>query len=101
MKADKVIYGNIYTVNKKQPKASAAAISDGKFVYVGDEVGVKEYIGEKTEEIRYTDGIILPGFGEGHGHIAPGGTEALFTVHLNPYGTLEEHLAAVKEFIGT
>ena len=98
MKADKVIYGNIYTVDKKQPKASAVAITDGKFVYVGDENGVNEYIGEKTEAVRYTDGIILPGFGEGHGHIAPGGTEALFTVHLSPYGTLEEHLAAVKEF---
>ena len=37
MKANKVIYGNIYTVDKKKPKAAALAISDGKFVYVGDE----------------------------------------------------------------
>ena len=44
MKANKVIYGNIYTVDKKNPKAVALAISDGKFVYVGDEEGVKEYI---------------------------------------------------------
>ena len=98
MTADKIIYGNIYTVDKKQPHAQAAAIVDGKFVYVGDEAGVKEYVGEGTKEFRYEDGIILPGFGEGHGHIAPGGTEELFTVHLNPGGTLEEHLAAVKEF---
>ena len=28
--ADKVIYGNIYTVDKKQPKASALAIKDGR-----------------------------------------------------------------------
>ena len=98
MNADKVIYGNIYTVDKKQPKAEALAIADGKFVYVGGEEGAKAYIGEGTEELRYENGIILPGLGEGHGHIAPGGTEALFTVHLNPFGTLEEHLAAVKEF---
>ena len=97
-KADKIIYGNIYTVDKKQPKAEAAAIADGKFIYVGDESGAKAYIGESTQEVHYDGGIILPGLGEGHGHITPGGTEALFTVHLNPYGTLKEHLDAVKEF---
>ena len=66
---------------------------------MGDEEGVKDFIDKDTEEIRYDDGIILPGFGEGHGHITPGGTEALFFVHLNPMSTLEEHLAAIKEFI--
>ena len=96
--ADKVIYGNIYTVDKKQPLAKAVAIADGKFVFVGDEDGAKAYIGEDTEVRRFEEGIILPGFGEGHGHIAPGGTEALFTVHLRQDGTLEEHLKAVKEF---
>ena len=40
MKADKVIFGNIYTVDRKQPKAGAAAIDGGKFIYVGDEAGV-------------------------------------------------------------
>ena len=40
MKADNVIFGNIYTVDKSQPKARAAAIAGGKFVYVGDEAGV-------------------------------------------------------------
>ncbi len=98
MKADKVVIGNIYTVDKKQPKAQAAAIAGGQFIYVGDEAGVKVYIGENTEVLRFDGGIILPGFGEGHGHIAPGGTETLFTVHLNPYGTREEHLNAIKEF---
>ena len=100
MKSNIVIYGNIYTVDKKNPSASALAVKDGRFVYVGDEEGVKEHIDKDTEEIRYEEGIILPGFGEGHGHIAPGGTEALFFVHLNPMGTLQEHLAAIKEFAG-
>ena len=97
--ADKVIYGNIYTVDKEQPLAKAAAIAGGRFVFVGDEDGAKAYIGEGTEVRRFEEGIILPGFGEGHGHISPGGTEALFTVHLSQEGTLEEHLKAVKEFV--
>ena len=100
MKADKIIYGNIYTVDKKQPRAAAVAIAHGKFVYVGDEAGAQAFTGEGTQEKRYESGIILPGLGEGHGHIAAGGPEALFTVHLSPFGSLEEHLAAVREFAG-
>ena len=96
--ADKVIYGNIYTVDQKQPRAEAAAVADGRFVFVGDEKEAEAYIGEGTEVQRFESGIILPGLGEGHGHISPGGTEALFTVRLNPYDALEKHLKAVKEF---
>ena len=98
MTADKIIYGNIYTVDREQPRAAAAAIADGRFVYVGDEAGAKAYTGSGTEVLRYDGGIILPGLGEGHGHLTPGGTEALFTVHLSSFGTLGEHLAMVKEF---
>ena len=97
-KADIVVYGNIYTVDKKQPRAQAVAISGGLFDYVGEKEGVKDYIGGQTQVLHFGQGIILPGLGEGHGHVAPGGTETLFTVHLNPYGTREEHLKAIREF---
>lgn len=97
-KADIVVYGNIYTVDKKQPRAQAVAISGGMFDYVGEKEGVKDYIGGQTQVLHFGQGIILPGLGEGHGHVAPGGTETLFTVHLNPYGTREEHLKAIREF---
>lgn len=62
--ADKILYGNIYTVDEKQPRAAACAIADGRFVYVGDEAGAKAYIGEGTQELRYENGVILPGLGE-------------------------------------
>ena len=97
-KADIVVYGNIYTVDKKQPRAQAVAISGGMFDYVGEKEGVKDYIGGQTQVLHFGQGIILPGLGEGHGHVAPGGTETLFTVHLNPYGPREEHLKAIREF---
>lgn len=88
--ADKIVYGNIYTVDKDKPRAGAAAIAGGKFVYVGDETGAKEFAGEGTEERRFEGGIILPGLGEGHGHINPGGTEALFMVNLLVSNTLDD-----------
>ena len=67
-------------------RAAAAAIADGRFVYVGDEAGAKAYTGEGTQELQYESGIILPRLGKGHGHINPGGTEALFTVHAHAIG---------------
>ena len=96
MKADKIIKNaKIYTSDKNNPMATALVVKDGKFVYVGDEAGLANYEGEVTD---LGGKFILPGFGEGHGHIAPGGTETLFTVHLDPNGTREEQLKAIREF---
>ena len=46
MKADQIIKNaKIYTSDKNQPMASALAVKDGKFVYVGDEAGLSAYEG--------------------------------------------------------
>ena len=44
MKADHIIKNaKIYTSDSKNPKATALVVKDGKFVYVGDEAGLKDY----------------------------------------------------------
>ena len=44
MKVDQIIKNaKIYTSDKNQPMASALAVKDGKFVYVGDEAGLSAY----------------------------------------------------------
>ncbi len=70
MKADLVIYGKIYTSNANHEYAEAAAVKDGRYVYVGDEAGVREYIEDgKTQVLdRRGNGIIMAGGTEGHGH---------------------------------
>ncbi len=50
--------------------AQAVAIKDGKFVYVGDETGVKEWIGESTEVIDCNGKSVIPGLGDAHNHVA-------------------------------
>ena len=94
--ADIVIYGNFYTVDKKIPKAQAVAITNGKFVYVGDAEGVKEFIGDNTKVERYDDGIIFPGFGDGHDHVSIGGTRDLFEVNLLGGKSLKDYRAMIK-----
>ncbi len=70
--ADTVVYGKIYTSNATGDYAEAIAVKDGKYVYVGDEDGVKSYIKDgKTKIIDYRDkGLIMAGATEGHGHYA-------------------------------
>ena len=67
--ADLVVYGKIFTAEGNKI-VDAFAVKDGKFVYVGDKNGVKDFIKKgKTEVIDYTGkGLVMPGCGNGHAH---------------------------------
>ena len=50
MKADHIIINaKIFTSNQKNPQATALAVKDGKFVYVGDEAGLAGFEGDVTD----------------------------------------------------
>ncbi len=50
MKADTIIRNaKIFTSDKDNPMASAIAVKDGKFIYVGDDAGLSGYEGEVTD----------------------------------------------------
>lgn len=71
MKAEKVyINAKIYSISldDKETRAQALAIKDGKFIYIGDEQGIKDYIDENTIVVDCNGGSILPGFGDAHMH---------------------------------
>ena len=97
--ADKVIYGNFYTVDEKKPKVQAVAIADGKLIFVGDVDGVKNFIGEGTKEENFKGGMILPGFVDAHAHGNLGGSKMLLMCSLNGCKTLEEISEKLKKFI--
>jgi len=70
MKADKIIKNaKIFTADKNQPRATALAVKDGKFVYVGDEAGLSAYEGEVTD---LGGKFIMPGIIDSHVHITTG-----------------------------
>ena len=56
--AEKVLFGNIYTSDRKNPRAQAAAISGGRFVYVGDAAGDKRESSIAKPEFRNRLNII-------------------------------------------
>ena len=70
MKADKIIKNaKIFTADQDKPQATALAVKDGKFVYVGDEAGLSAYEGE----VKDLGGkFIMPGLIDTHVHITTG-----------------------------
>ena len=70
MKADRIIKGAaIFTSNKAMPQATALAVKDGRFVYVGDEAGLSDYEGEVTD---LSGKFIIPGIIDSHVHVSLG-----------------------------
>ena len=67
MNVDKIIKNaKIFTADKDNPSATALAVKDGKFVYVGDEAGLSGYEGEVTD---LGGKFIMPGILDTHVHI--------------------------------
>lgn len=67
--ADRVITSaKVYTVNPEQPWAEAIAIKDGRIIYVGDNSGLKKWIGPKTEKLDVNGKLVLPGIIDSHIH---------------------------------
>ena len=70
VKADRIIKNaKIFTSDKDKPMASALAVKDGKFVYVGDEAGLSAYEGEVTD---LGGKFVMPGIIDSHVHVTLG-----------------------------
>ncbi len=60
--------GAVYTIENKNPKAEAVAVTGKKISYVGSTKGAKALIGKKTKVIDLKGKMLLPGFVESHIH---------------------------------
>ena len=98
--ADTVVYGKIYTSNASQEYVSAFAVKDGKYVYVGDEDGVKPYIKEgATKIVDYRDkGLVMAGATEGHGHYVADAAFGYLGLVVEG-ATQDEILKNVKDYV--
>ena len=67
MKVDKIVKNaKVFTSDVKQLSASAFAVKDGKFVYVGDEEGLKDFEGEVVD---LGGKFVTPAMMDSHVHI--------------------------------
>lgn len=67
--ADKAYFnGKIYTANDSDAFVQAIAIKDGKIVYVGNDEGIDDFIGDNTEFFDLEGRLMLPGIHDVHVH---------------------------------
>lgn len=89
------INGSVYTIDSKNPRAEAIAITDKKIVYVGNNKGAEAFIGKNSKVIDLKGKMLLPGFVEAHTH--PG--LAILTVGADLQSdSIDEVLAKLKEW---
>src|SRR5687767_5670973 len=61
----------VITVDTNQPRAEAFAVSAGKFVMVGSERAVAQFIGPGTKVLDLPGKTVVPGFIDAHAHPNP------------------------------
>jgi predicted amidohydrolase YtcJ len=93
-KADYVFKnGAVYTIESKNRKAEAVAVTGKKISYVGNNKGANAFIGKNTKVIDLKGKMLLPGFVESHIHP----TLALFALGADlQTDSVDEVLARVK-----
>ena len=74
-----VVYENgyVYTVDASDSVQHALAVRDGEIVYVGDDAGVKGFIGARTQVVDLHGRMTMPGLVDGHMHPLDGGVVLL------------------------
>ncbi|HET7881461.1 MAG TPA: amidohydrolase [Acetobacteraceae bacterium] len=88
--------GPVYTVNASMPWARAVAVTGKRIAFVGDDAGVRSFIGPQTRVVDLAGRMLLPGFVEGHIHPLIGATLTR-GVDLQ-FDTREEMLAALTAY---
>jgi predicted amidohydrolase YtcJ len=105
--ADKAyINGNIYTVDQEFSTVTAIAIKDGKFIYVGDDAGVKAYIGPLTTIFDLQGKTVIPGLHDAHVHIRYGQRELYprapdIRADIGEWASVERMQAVIRRCLAT
>ena len=74
--ADRVyLNGIVHTVDEAFSTASAFAVLDGEFIYVGTDEGVQAHVGPSTEVFDLDGKTVIPGLHDAHTHIRYGERE--------------------------
>jgi predicted amidohydrolase YtcJ len=96
--ADLVVYGRIWTGDSARPWAGAVAVSGDTVSAVGDSAEIVGLVGPSTRVLANGDGLVTPGFMDGHLHFLDGGFQ-LASVDLRPANAKSEFVQRVAAFV--
>jgi predicted amidohydrolase YtcJ len=88
--------GNIYTVDDKNPKATAMSIKDGTFLCVGTDPDARTHVGRRTSVFDLQGKTVLPGLIDAHLHYsAIGEARMRLDVFWKPKQEILDAVAAI------
>jgi predicted amidohydrolase YtcJ len=87
---------NVWTVNPRQPRAEALAISGGRFLAIGSNHEVLNLASGKAQKIDLAGNTVLPGFVDAHSHPAEAGLDHLRKVDCY-LRSIAEIMAALRK----
>ncbi len=93
-----LLNAKVLTMEEAAPTAEAVAVTGGKLVYVGPNVGAEKLKGENTQIIDLAGKTVLPGFVSAHDHIVASRWMSL-GVDLNPAKTRDDLFRILEEYM--
>ena len=91
-----LFHGRILTVNAQDSIVEALAIRDGKIIALGTDQEVLRLADSTTKRIDLHGRTATPGLIDSHAHIAEGGVDELYHVHLSDASTVAEVVRRVQ-----
>ena len=97
-KADLIMLnGYVYTVDESKPLAQSIAIKDGRILYVGNDAGANEFLGEDTKVVNLQNKMVMPGMQDVHIHPISGGILSA-SCDLNGLSNIAEYRTAITNY---
>lgn len=98
-KADKLVTGNIITMDGHKMRAQAMTIKNGMVQYVGSKKVAESLCDENTVREDYGSNTVYPGFIDVHVHPLTAGQRRLEAINLVPGETIDDYIELVRQFV--
>lgn len=98
MNADLILFnGRLHTVDRENPRATAVAIKDGRFVAVGSDAEAMALRGSATRVIDLQRRTVVPGLNDSHLHLIRGGLNYNLELRWEGVPSLADALRMLKQ----
>ena len=87
-------------MDRERRVASAVAVRDGRIVAVGEDDGVRGWIGPRSRVVELRGRTVTPGFGDAHVHPILAGLDRV-RCDLDELRGLDDYLAAIATYAAT
>jgi predicted amidohydrolase YtcJ len=94
---DLIVYGRVWTGDSAAPWAGAVAVAGDTVVAVGDSTRLARMAGSATRALSSGQGMVVPGFMDGHTHFMDGGLQ-LTRIDLRDAASPAEFIARLKAY---